>query len=207
MLLAAGAVAQQAPVLQPDMPITIDAESSEFDYETSRLVFRGLRLDQGSLGIRADLAETDKLDFTAGEWFFSGNVMVEADTTRLRCESARLSFKDHQLLNATLTGAPATFEQPAPDSDRVNTGAAREIVYEMSSGALTLAGDARFSDGVNEVSGELITYDIKSRRLTAGAGDSGPVKILIEPPSRNDDGQPEVGTQRNSDRQGAEASQ
>ena len=54
------------PEIQTDMPITIDADSSEFDYETSRLVFRGLRVDQGTLGIEADLGETDKLDFTDG---------------------------------------------------------------------------------------------------------------------------------------------
>jgi len=186
LLAAANAMSQDAPVLQPDMPITIDAESSEFDYESSRLRLRGLRLDQGNLGIRADLAETDKLDFNEGEWTFSGNVQVEADSTRLRCDDATLNFLNHQLLDARLTGDPASFEQPAPDSERVNTGAANEIVYDMSAGTLQLIGNARFSDGVNEVSGELITYDITRSRITAGAGDSGPVKILIEPPARRD---------------------
>ena len=190
VLLAAGnAVAQEAPQLQPDMPITIDAESSEFDYESSRLLFRGLRLDQGNLGIRADLAETDKLDFNEGEWRFSGNVVVEAESTRLECETASLSFRDHQLLSATLNGSPASFSQPAPDSERINTGAANEIIYDMENGSLQLVGSARFTDGVNEVSGDLITYDITRGRLTAGSTDSGPVRILIEPPAR-DEGAP-----------------
>jgi len=187
LLCAAGSsIGQDAPALQPDMPITIDAESSEFDYASSRLVFRGLRLDQGNLGIRADLAETDKLDFDAGEWRFSGNVVVEAETTRLECTDARLSFRDHELLSATLTGTPASFAQPAPDSDRINTGAADEIVYDMQKGSLQLMGSARFSDGVNEVSGDLITYDITRGGLTAGSTDSGPVRILIEPPARDE---------------------
>jgi lipopolysaccharide export system protein LptA len=55
----------------------------------------------------------------------------------------------------------------------------------MNAGTLKLVGAARFSDGVNEISGELITYDLTRGRLTAGSGDSGPVKILIEPPSRS----------------------
>lgn len=185
-LTAGNAVAQDAPLLQPDMPITIDAASSEFDYESSRLVFRGLRLDQGGLGIRADLAETDKLDFDEGEWRFSGNVVVEAERTRLECDEARLSFREHQLLSATLTGEPARFSQPATDSDRTNTGAANEIIYNMAEGSLQLVGAARFSDGVNEVSGDLITYDIKRGRLTAGSSDNGPVRILIEPPARDE---------------------
>ncbi|MBT8422472.1 MAG: hypothetical protein HKN56_07790 [Gammaproteobacteria bacterium] len=183
---AANVVAQDAPALQPDMPITIDAESSEFDYASSRLVFRGLRLDQGNLGIRADVVETDKLDFAQGEWHFRGNVLVEADTTRLQCADARLRFRDHQLLSATLTGTPASFAQPAPDSDRVNTGAANEIMYDMQNGTLQLVGAARFSDGINEVSGDLITYDLTRGRLTAGSSDNGPVRILIEPPAREE---------------------
>ena len=195
---ALGGAAQQAATetvelptrIQTELPIMIDADSSEFDYEDGRLVFRGLRLDQGNLGIRADTAETSKLDFTAGEWLFSGNVVLEADNTRLECDSAALSFIDHELSGATLRGAPARFEQPANDADRVNTGAAEEIVFDMQSGTLKLMGAARFSDGLNEISGELITYDLTRGRLTAGAGDSGPVKILIEPPSRSNGAPP-----------------
>lgn len=186
LLFATAPGAQDVPELDSDMPITIDAESSEFDYATSRLVFRGLRLDQGNLGIRADLAETDKLDFEEGTWNFSGNVVVEADTTKLNCETANLSFRNHQLQEATLQGEPARFEQPAPESNQINSGAAREIIYNMNAGTLKLVGEARFSDGVNEISGEVITYDLLRGRLTADAGDSGPVKILIEPPTQNE---------------------
>ena len=187
MVTLATAAAQEVPTLQPDMPITIDAESSEFDYESSRLLFRGLRLDQGNLGIRADLAETDKLDFNEGDWTFSGNVRIEADNATLECDQAELSFRDHQLLDALLTGEPATFAQPAEEPGKINRGSAREIVYEMSAGTLKLVGDARFSDGTNEISGDLITYDIARGSITADSGDSGPVKILIEPPTRDDE--------------------
>ena len=176
----------QASDRQSEMPIMIDAESSEFDYTGRRLIFKGLRLDQGNLGIRADTAETEKLDFNEGEWVFTGNVVVEAENTRLECDSAELSFKDHELTGARLSGKPARFEQPSADTDAVNSGAANEIVFDMQTGTLNLMGEARFSDGVNEISGELITYDLTRGRLTAGAGESGPVKILIEPPTRSD---------------------
>ena len=172
------------PELQADMPITIDADSSEFDYESSRLIFHGLRIDQGTLGIEADIGETDKLDFTNGMWIFTGNVSVEAETAKLRCDKAQLKFVNHQLVEATLTGGPARFEQFLPDSEESNTGEARVIVYKLTEGTLQLEKDARFSDGSNEISGDLITYDLTARRLTAGAGDSGPVKILIESPSQ-----------------------
>jgi len=186
MLLAVIATAESKaqgsiPQLQTNLPITIDADSSEFDYQSSRLIFRGLRMDQAGLGIKADLAETDKLDFNDGEWMFSGNVTVETDTATLQCDSALLTFVNHQLIAAVLTGGPARFQQRLEESDKINSGEANFIDYQLSSGTLELRESARFSDGANEISGELITYDLAARNLTAGSGNSGPVKIVIEP--------------------------
>jgi lipopolysaccharide transport protein LptA len=172
------------PELQTDMPITIDADSSEFDYETSRLVFHGLRMDQGNLGIEADVAETDKLDFTNGLWIFTGNVVIEAENAKLFCDEAKLTFIEHQLTTAELSGTPARFEQFNEESKQTNIGEANNIVYKLNAGTLELRDDARFADGANEISGDLITYDIAAKHLTAGSGSSGPVKILIEPPSQ-----------------------
>jgi lipopolysaccharide export system protein LptA len=175
------------PSIATDMPITIDADSSEFDYETRKLVFHGLRMDQGTLGIKADLAETDKLDFTDGIWIFTGNVVIEAEDATLLCDQARFRFIDHQLFAAELNGVPARFEQRIDESGEMNTGEARKIIYELKTGTLRLLDDARFTDGSNEISGDLITYDIEKQRLTAGSGKNGPVKILIEPPSKESD--------------------
>lgn len=172
----------ELPELQTDMPITIDADSSEFDYQTSRLVFRGLRMDQGNMGIVADLAETEKLDFTDGQWVFTGNVVIEADNSKLTCDVAKLTFLNHQLISAELQGNPARFEQFIAESGQTNSGEANKILYKLSKEMLELRESAQFSDGSNEISGELITYDIAGQHLTAGSGDSGPVKILIESP-------------------------
>jgi len=172
------------PEIRTDLPITIDADSSEFDYVSSRLVFKGLRMDQGGLGIEADVAETDKLDFTDGVWIFNGNVVVKADNTTLYCDQARVHFVEHELTSLDVTGAPARFEQLLPETNERNTGQANSIAYSAANGIVTLRDNARFSDGGNEVTGELITYDIISRHLTAGSGDSGPVKIVIEPPEQ-----------------------
>lgn len=173
------------PALQPNMPIIINAESSEFDFTNNLLVFHGLRLDQGTLGVKADLAETDKLDFENGMWILTGNVVVVADNAVLYCDKARLRFVNHQLISAELTGEPARFEQTTGESDRVNSGEANSIIYKLTEGILQLTDNARFSDGTNKISGDMITYDLQARRLTAGSGNSGPVKILIEPPRRD----------------------
>ena len=172
------------PELQTELPITIDADSSEFDYATSKLVFHGLRMNQGTLGIQADIAETDKLDFTNGLWIFTGNVIIEAENAKLFCDEAKLTFVNHQLITAELDGAPARFEQFNEASGQTNIGEANKILYKLDAGTLEFREDARFADGANEISGDLITYDIAAKHLTAGSGSSGPVKILIEPPSQ-----------------------
>lgn len=176
--------AQELPRLQPGTPISIDAESSEFDYSTNRLVFRKLRLDQGELGIEADIAETDKLDFTDGLWIFTGNVQLKTATAILYCERAQLTFKNHQLADAVLNGQPARFEQKADNTGKINTGEARQIFYQLASETLKLKQDAQFTDGSNRISGDQIVYDLAARRLTADSGASGPVKILIESPDQ-----------------------
>jgi lipopolysaccharide transport protein LptA len=182
--LLAGSSLAQVQELQTEAPISIDAESSEFDYLTSRLVFRQLRMEQGTLSIQADLAETDKLDFTNGLWVFTGNVRVSTETAVLYCDKARLTFRDHQLVEAELSGSPARFEQQVPESTKINTGEAEQIFYQLATQTLKLQTAARFTDGSNEISGDQIIYDLQARRLTAGSGDSGPVKILIETPNQ-----------------------
>lgn len=188
--MASGAQENAVPTLQPDMPITLDADSSEFDYNSSRLVFRGLRLDQGNIRVQADVAETERLDFTDGLWVFSGNVQVDAETARLYCDEARLTFRNHQLTRAELFGSPARFEQDTTSGNNVNSGEAGKIVYELDNGILELTDQARFSDGANEISGELISYDLNAGKLTAGSGSSGPVRIYIEPPANGTDTSP-----------------
>ncbi len=184
--VAPGIASEHAlPTLQPDLPITLNADSSDFDYESSRLIFRGLQLEQGELLIKADVAETDKLDFAEGEWTFTGNVSIKAETASLYCEEATLRFLNHQLASAELSGAPARFEQRLEESGKINTGEAMRMTYQLDKGVLELQQSARFADGTNEISGDMITYDVVGRHLSAGSGASGPVKILIEPPENN----------------------
>ena len=171
--------------LQPGMPITLDADSSDFDYDTNRLVFRGLRMTQGTLGIAADLAESDRLDFDDGLWIFTGNVVIESKNTILFCDEARLKFWEHQLQHAELRGAPARFEQRDPETQALTEGRATLMIYDVPTGIVQMAEEAWFSDGANEIFGSSITYDLLQKHITADSGESGPVKILIEPPTQD----------------------
>jgi lipopolysaccharide transport protein LptA len=185
-LLAVPAAGELLPEVQPDLPIVINANSSDFSYETRKLVFEGLRLDQGDFSIEADKAETDELDFNDGIWIFTGNVVFQTADATMRCETAELTFNNHELTLADMRGGPAWFEQTGEDGN-INSGEASSIIYRLRAGTLELNDKAKFSDGTNKVSGDLITYDMQGRHLRADAGTSGPVKIRIEPPDRNKD--------------------
>ena len=169
--------------LQPDIPINIDADSSDFNYTTNKLSFTGLRITQGNMSIEADYAETDKLDFDDGLWVFNGNVRVEAELAVLTCDNARLTFKEHQLYNAELDGKPARFEQTDPETGKVNQGEAGIMTYNLKEGTVTLTENAVFKDGANRMSGSSITYDVVSRRIRADSGEDGAVRIMIDPNS------------------------
>jgi lipopolysaccharide transport protein LptA len=174
------------PAIRSDVPILVNADSSEYDDEKRMLKFTGLRLEQGELVVIADSAETAKLDFDDGLWLFEGNVTFMTQDATINGDWARLRFIAHQLAQANIRGEPADFSQQMPESDTRNTGQGKAIVYNFAKGILELRRDARFSDGANRISGDLITYDMRARKLSAGAGNSGQVKILIEPPRREE---------------------
>lgn len=175
------------PAIRTDVPIVVNADSSEYDDQKRMLRFTGLKLEQGDLVVIADQAETAKLDFDDGLWLFEGNVKFMTQDATINGDWARLRFIAHQLVQANVRGEPANFSQQMPESDTLNTGEGRAIVYNFSKGTLELRRQAKFSDGANRISGDLITYDMRARKLSAGAGNSGQVKILIEPPSREEE--------------------
>ena len=174
------------PAIRSDVPILVNADSSEYDDTKRMLKFTGLRLEQGELVVIADYAETAKLDFDDGLWLFEGNVTFMTQDATINGDWARLRFIAHQLTRANIRGEPADFSQQMPESDTLNTGEGRAIVYNFAKGTLELRREAKFSDGANRISGDLITYDMRARKLSAGAGNSGQVKILIEPPRREE---------------------
>jgi len=63
------------------LPISLDADSSEYDGKSTMVVFRGLRLTQGSMGIEADDGRANKLDFEDSVWQLSGNVIIDVSSS------------------------------------------------------------------------------------------------------------------------------
>jgi lipopolysaccharide transport protein LptA len=182
----AGATAAGAAVSAPahQLPITVDAASSEVDYRTNTVVFSEVKISQGAMTVQADHAHASGLNFANSRWTFDGHVRIDAEPRgNLRADQAVVEFRDNRILRATATGKPAQFEQPRGDSQQMAHGHADEIVYDVNEGTVRLSNNAWLSDGTNEISGPLLVYNIRAQRVQAAAqpGSDQRVHITIQP--------------------------
>jgi lipopolysaccharide transport protein LptA len=182
LLLVPGIAAAQITDLR--LPISLDANSTDYDGKNSMLMFRGLRLTQGNIGIEADEGRASKLDFQDSVWHFTGNVIIDVENGHIECESADLQFINHQLKFATIVGTPATFVMRRPGSDEVTYAEAGVLRYDLDAGVIEFSEKAIITEGGNQISSSLLVYNIKEQRISAqstGDGD-GRVKITYTPP-------------------------
>ena len=189
----AGGIAAQ-PVASPtaairNLPINVDAASSDVDYRSNTVVFRDVVITQGTTRVSADLARATGLDFKESTWTFTGNVRIERDGGVLESDEAQVQFRANLLRVATIQGKPARFEQQLTRSADTAHGRAATIVYDLDSDHVTLTGDAWLSDGRNEISGEKLVYNVRDQRVLAEPqpGTGGRVRITFRPKDANKD--------------------
>ncbi len=197
LLLLPGIAAAQITDLR--LPISLDAISTDYDGKNSMLMFRGLRLTQGNIGIEADVGRASKLDFQDSVWHFSGNVIIDVENGHIECESADLQFKNHLLKFATIKGMPATFEMKRPGSDEVTYAEAGTLRYDLDAGVIEFSEEATFTEGGNQISSSLLIYNIKEQRIKAQSTGDGRVKINYTPPDAAATGEDQAVGEEESD--------
>jgi lipopolysaccharide transport protein LptA len=170
-------------------PISVEAASWQGDYKTNSFVLNQVVITQGTMRLRADRAHasglSSGLDFANSRWTFDGNVRIDGVRNgNLRSDQAVVEFSDNRIARATITGKPATFEQQRANSDQVARGHADEIVWDVGAGTVRLTDDAWLSDGLNEISGPVLVYNVREQRVEASgstATGGGRVHIVITP--------------------------
>jgi lipopolysaccharide transport protein LptA len=164
------------------LPISLDADSTDYDGKSSMLMFRGLKLSQGNIGVSADEGRASKLDFEDSVWQFSGSVVIDTENGHIECDSADLRFSGHQLRRATINGSPATFETRRPESEEVTRASADRLNYDFLAASIEFSGDAVITEGGNQISADVLVYDIAAQRIKAQSGGDGDrVKIKYTP--------------------------
>lgn len=165
------------------LPISLDAESTDYDGKNSMLMFRGLRLTQGNIGVEADEGRATKLDFEDSVWRFSGNVVIDTENGHIECDTADLMFRNHQLQVASITGSPATFEIQRPETTETTYAEAGLLNYNFETGVVEFSENAIITEGGNQISSNYLIYNIAEQRISAHpAGDDGErVRIKYTP--------------------------
>jgi len=161
------------------LPISLDADSTNYDGKNSMLMFRGLRLSQGTIGVEADEGRASKLDFKDSVWHFSGNVIIDVDNGHIECDSAALQFTDHLLTIATIEGNPATFELKRLDGNEVTYAEAGKLEYDLRQGIIEFSENAKITEAGNQISSNTLVYNIKERRVNAMSSGEGDEKVKI----------------------------
>lgn len=177
-LLASG-MAQAAGPRQSELPINVDATSSDFDYRNNTLLFRDVVITQGAVQVRANEATATGLNFEDSEWVFRGNVRITVEGGSLQSEEARVNFINNAIAKAIITGSPASFEQKLEDSPEIARGRAGTIQYDVTGATVRLQRDAYLTDGRNDISGETLVYSIRDQRVLANAEEQGDERVHI----------------------------
>ncbi len=210
LLLLSSAVAAQLTDLR--LPISLDADSTDFDGKTSMMRFQGLRLTQGSIGIEADEGLASTLDFEDSVWKFTGNVIIDIENGHIECDSADLQFVDHQLKIAIIEGTPATFELTRPGNEEPTYAEAGRLMYNLEDSVIEFSENATITEKGNQISANVLVYDIEQQRINADSSGSadGRVRITYTPGEDDDsdnaepdadDGQEDSGSGEEDDRQ------
>ena len=171
-----------AQITDMRLPISLDADSTDYDGKSSMLTFRGLKLSQGNIGIEADEGRASKLDFEDSVWAFAGNVIIDVEGGHIEADAANLQFAKHQLIVATIDGAPATFELKRPGSDEITYAEAGRLKYNFDTGIIEFSDEAKITENGNQISSSYLVYNIAERRINAqSSGDGNKVKMTYTP--------------------------
>lgn len=180
-LILAGPLLAQDVELQ--LPITLDADTTDYDGKLSMMTFEGLRLSQGLINVSADGGRASKLDFQDSVWHFEGNVVIDTENGHIECDSADLQFIGHTLRIASIEGSPATFELQRVGSEETTYAEAGQLEYDLESGVVEFSENAVITEGGNKISSSYLVYNITEQRIKAqsSGNDDERVKITYTP--------------------------
>jgi lipopolysaccharide transport protein LptA len=168
--------------------IALDAQSSELDLRTNNVLFRKVRISQGTMAVTADqgqaTGQASGLNFDNSVWVFRGDVKITMEQGVLTADNADISFINKLLAKAVANGKPAEFEQRIEKTGKIAKGRADTIDYDASKGIVRLSKNAWLSDGQNEIRGESLKYNVLAQSIVADAAEQGSqrVHIIITPP-------------------------
>ena len=148
--------------------------------EQQDLYFEDVSLKKNNLNINSDGASITDLNNETTVFTFLGNVEIISDIVIIKCDKAVLEFKENELKNARFTGELSSFQQFDNERELIASGAAEIFEYDHITNILRMEANAWVNNGSNEVSGNLITYNLVKRNIIADSENGLPVKLIID---------------------------
>ena len=140
---------------------------------------------KNDLNINSDGASITDLNSETTIFTFLGNVEIISAIVVIKCDKAVLEFKNNELKNARFIGELSSFQQFNDKKEVIAYGTAEIFEYENTSNILKMQTNAWVNNGSNEVSGNLITYNLVKRNIIADSENGSPVKLIIDSNSIN----------------------
>ena len=140
---------------------------------------------KNDLNINSDGASITDLNSETTIFTFLGNVEIISAIVVIKCDKAVLEFKNNELKNARFIGELSSFQQFNDKKEVIAYGTAEVFEYENTSNILRMQTNAWVNNGRNEVSGNLITYNLVKRNIIADSENGLPVKLIIDSTSIN----------------------
>jgi lipopolysaccharide transport protein LptA len=165
MLMAAAGTAAAAVEPREQLPIQLTASSLNYDSNKGVVEYGAVTITQGEVRITADSAVTTGVNFDDSNWKFQGTVRISMPDGALASDTADVRFARGEVESASVTGAPATFEQKR--KDELAQGRADRIDYDLKRGTVELTGSAWLSDGKTEITGETLVYSTANQAVVS----------------------------------------
>ena len=140
---------------------------------------------KNDLNINSDGASITDLNSETTIFTFLGNVEIISEIVVIKCDKAVLEFENNELKNARFIGELSSFQQFNDKKEVIAYGTAEVFEYENTSNILRMQTNAWVNNGSNEVSGNLITYNLVKRNIIADSENGSPVKLIIDSNSIN----------------------
>src|SRR6187455_3124888 len=158
-------VAEGAPATCANPEIALEFQPLEMNYRKNNAVLRDVEITQCGMRITAGEARINGgLNFDNSQWNISGDVRITVEGGSLTSDKAVVTFRNKLLSAATITGAPAQFEQKREDGTMAR-GRANTIDYDTASGLVSFSTNAWLSYGRNEITGQQLVYNIRAQGM------------------------------------------
>lgn len=125
--------------------------------------------------VRADSAEWK----AGGAMVYNGNVSMKSGLLELQGGRVEIRRSGPESYMAWVQGAPAQMSQAATGDTPAVRASAERMFMDSNAGVVELEMRAQLVRGGETLSGETIRYDFLGRRIRAGGGSQGPVRIDI----------------------------